>query len=409
MARFWSASVILLMLATWPLWWMWRISGSTTEGLSQTGKAFYPALPLLTHTEPLGLLLPWLSLAIVVALVAICIAPETWRLLWWIVCGALLASFLIDQQRMQPWAYQTFLYSLIFATMRGPLAIRWLLYVTASIYIYSGLGKLDYQFLHTLGREFLTASLNLFGFRAVDLSESLANYLILCLPLTEALAGLGLLFSRTRIAALVVLIGLHSTLILLLGPWAMNHSLGVLLWNGILVCQAVYFIRLQFRDELDAHSRSFPPPQISLQYLAVSVLAFSMLAPLTERFGKWDHWLSWSLYAAHTSSANLQIRDSAVQFLPKDLQKYWLPLAHSSGWNQLNLSAWSLAVRKVPILPQSRYQLALAVKVAQEYHLENQSRVIIRGIADRWTGVRDEKVLYGVEAMRAYQQGRPSW
>ena len=66
---------------------------------------------------------------------------------------------------------------------------------------------------------------------------------------------------------------------------------------------------------------------------------------------------------------------------------------------KLSLSHWSLTTRWVPIVPQSRYQLALAAKIAVQNDLGGGIRVIVRGPADRLTGHRAERRLAGTEAI----------
>ena len=49
----------------------------------------------------------------------------------------------------------------------------------------------------------------------------------------------------------------------------------------------------------------------------------------------------------------------------------------------------------MPIYPQARYQLGLAVALAQQSGLNRQIRARLRGVSDRRTGKRSERLLMG--------------
>ena len=42
--------------------------------------------------------------------------------------------------------------------------------------------------------------------------------------------------------------------------------------------------------------------------------------PVVERWGYWDHWLSWSLYAPHSSRVKVEVADHGVERLPESLK-----------------------------------------------------------------------------------------
>jgi hypothetical protein len=133
--------LLLLIAATYPLW-------------LSTGNM--PAIPLVQG----GIRLPSLastiiSITLVAGLLGAVIAPERCRRAWWLVAGSLCVSFLIDQHRLQPWAYQSAIYALLFAAMSPLRARRYLIPLAASVYLYSAAGKFDYQFVHTVGQDFL--------------------------------------------------------------------------------------------------------------------------------------------------------------------------------------------------------------------------------------------------------------
>src|SRR5262249_47589530 len=113
------------------------------------------------------------------------------------------AAILFDQMRMQPWAYQFVLLSLVLALAQAGAAIALVRLLIASFYFYSALTKLDYSFLHTLGQQFLASLAGACGLSVDGLSEQTRLSLALMFPLGELAIAIGLLWRRTRPVALL--------------------------------------------------------------------------------------------------------------------------------------------------------------------------------------------------------------
>lgn len=389
--RWWAGSLLLLIAVTYRLW---------------IPQHDVPAVPLVSLTAALPSWFGWIPLVVLVSsLSGLALTDRTPRELWWIVAAALVTACLLDQHRLQPWAYQSMIYATLFASMSPARAARWIMPLAISIYIYSGLGKLDYQFAHTVGRglfETLVSPMGDFGDR---IDQATAAWLALLLPATECLVGCCLIWKRLRRVAGVLVIVMHVTLIGLLGPWGLSHSLGVLMWNVTLIGQAWLLFVGRSNDSVAAERQ----PHENLWTLSTAMLAkglvlFALLAPLTERFGYWDHWLSWALYAPHTSRLDLEIHQSQFDQLDTAVRPFIEADQDGDGWHRLSLGDWSLKRLGVPVYPQARYQLGLACELAERAELNDGIRGKLRGVADRWTGERREGWLLGAgELQRAKQ------
>ncbi|WP_146521455.1 hypothetical protein [Stieleria varia] len=374
---------------TWPLW---------VPLPSQ-----YPNIALLPwwHWQSTaGLALQWSALAGLASsgtLVALGVFKRFHAGLWWTVMGCLIALMLTDQHRIQPWAYQSILYAGLFATLghrRDPSAKSWFVVITASIYFYSSLGKFDYQFLHTVGDEFLSVSTAPLG-GLPDTWRPWRTTLVAMMPATEMTIALLVLFPRTRRVGGMAAMGLHATLILILGPWSLNHSLGVLTWNVLLIIQAyLLMVRRPTQAHDEAHTGSGPRKNSGVWQVRVLVLA-ALIAPIGERWGYWDHWPSWALYSPHNSRVDAEIHRSKLRELDDSLANCVQEDGDGDGWHELKLSQWSLDQRGAPIYPQARYQLALLANLAERYEWGTGVRCKRRGVSDRWTGVRDESLHMG--------------
>jgi hypothetical protein len=400
--------------------------------------------------ESWSMVIEGVSIVLLVGSLVVCALGGN-RRCWWIVAAALTTSIVLDQHRLQPWAYQSMIYATLFASLPWPAARRWMMPLAISVYVYSGLGKLDYQFAHSVGQEMIAAATRPFGGLPENLSQQMRASLALILPAGECLAGLCLILKRLRPIAGSLLIAMHAVLIGLLGPWGLNHSWGVLIWNALLIVQA-WFLFVRPGDVPSASAAQTPgsgeqehtnrrasgelagtAPQVVLpaglaaavagsakiqhrrvgesevwrlrlqnagQCLARGLVIIALVAPLVERAGYWDHWLSWALYAPHSSRVDVDIHRSAQASLSESLRCALQADDDGDGWQRLSLSAWSLKSLAVPIYPQARYQLGLTCEIAERYQLGAAVRAKIRGPADRWSGERSVEWVLGQSELR---------
>jgi hypothetical protein len=137
-----------------------------------------------------------------------------------------------------------------------------------------------------------------------------------------------------------------------------------------------------------AESSNFRPG-----WFSYAVVAIVVIGPAFERSERWDHWLAWSLYAPHTSRAEIEIAESSVEELPAAIREFLDEDPDQDRWRKLDLGQWSLERRGVPIYPQGRYQLAWIQKFLANSEIDDGVRVKVRGVADRVTGKRTERWL----------------
>ena len=382
--RLWAVFLLALLGVTYRLW---------------LPNSPLPSVPMFRVPEPWSVVMEWVSVgSLAAALVGLSLGGS--RRLWWIVAASLATTFLLDQHRLQPWAYQSMIYATLFASLPWPAARRWMMPLAISVYVYSGLGKLDFQFAHSVGQEMLDAASRPFGGLPETLGQEARAALALVLPAGECLTGLCLIPRRLRPIAGSLLIAMHAVLIGLLGPWGLDHSWGVLIWNSLLIVQAWFL----FVCTTEGPSTSRPPASEFAEHrpanrwnvgglLARGLIVIALVAPLFERAGYWDHWLSWALYAPHSSRVDVDIHRSAVEPLGESLRdalQY-----EEDGWQRLSLSQWSLQSLGVPIYPQARYQLGLAREIARRDQLGDAVRAKIRGPSDRWSGQRATRWALG--------------
>lgn len=383
---------LLLMALTWRLW---------------TPQAVFPQVPLVAFARGVpavfdGLGAATMALGLGLALVA----PLDGRL-----CRAALVTFaaatlamvVLDQQRLQPWAYQFVILAVLLAAARPAAAIAWPRAFIVSFYIYSALTKLDYSFLHTLGQQFLGTLAELLHVSLDDWSERTRLYLAAVFPLGELIVALGLCFRRTRWLALAGAIVLHGLLLAILGPWGLDHKPGVLAWNAYFIVQNLVLFGPWPRtvvgeavvSEVAAGNSNTANQRAAPRFVPLAMLAV-MFLPLLEPTTWFDMWPSWGLYATSAERVLLLVHRRQRDALPESLAPFVEePADADDAWLVVRLDRWALAALDAPIYPQSRTQLGVARAVIARYDLGSRARVARLGLADRFTGERETEIFTG--------------
>jgi hypothetical protein len=378
----WAVTLALLITSTWPLWTPLRAVPHIAPA------AMFAVLP--AGFDFVGLFLLLVSLVLAVrhrSLRATGIAT--------LALGLLMA---FDQLRWQPWSYHALLVGLILASCEASISIKYLRLLTVSIYAYAAIAKLDATYSATLGQQIITTFASWLGGSLEGLSLEVRHRLALAPPLFELTLAILLLaslrFYSLRRPTCYLAVAMHAATIALLGPWALGHSLGVLLWNIGFAWQACVL----FWPAVDSNDSSAPQFSNSLQQrFAVCILLIALAAPTTMPWGIWDRWPSWGLYAPAGERAAVFIHSGALDRLPGPLRDFVDPQNDDDDtpWRRLWIDRWVLNDTGAPIYPQNRVRLALAASIAQRYGASERVQVVIQGHANRFSGERSSQTLTG--------------
>lgn len=391
--RWTAVGSIALIAATWRLW---------------TPQTVFPQVPAFEVLCRAPAWMDWICLvSLLTGLVCLILGRsrtlETCGSL--LVLSSLLLFFCLDQHRFQPWAYQLGLFSAVWICCGLRLRLQLLLWLTVSIYFHSALSKLDFEFLHSVGRQMLGVLFQIAGQDASVISFSMQFAMVAAFPCIELAIAIGLTRSKTRRMAGLFAIGLHLILIFVLGPFGLGHRLGVLIWNALFAVQAYYLFavpRIAQQDNFVLEQIDTPNlssgRNSSMELVCIVLIALVVVMPVTERFGLWDHWPSWALYAPHSSRVQVDVAAGSISRLPPELAALTKKPNDEAadvdlGWVRVPIDAWSLKILDAPIYPQARFQLGVARHVAKEVDSEFQVRVTILGTANRFTGLRQWKTL----------------
>ena len=374
---------LALVAATWRLW---------------TPQTVFPQVPLFRAAGELPAWCEWLGAAgMVVGLAGALAAPRgRWATASLVTFAASAAGMiLVDQQRLQPWAYQFILLALVLALAepRGAFALLRLLVV--SFYFHSALTKLDYTFLHTLGQQFLAALVGTCGLSGDDWSAPVRLAGAAVFPVGEMLVAVTLLAAPTRKIGLAGAITLHVLLLVILGPWGLDHKPGVLVWNVYFIVQDLL---LFWPARGPAATGGVPDALASkVPWPACALVGAAIVLPFLEPVGWFDMWPSWGLYAPSAERVALEVHRREVDRWPEELRGYLEASADPrEPWMRVRLDRWSLDVLGAPIYPQNRVQLGLAAGVAARFGFGHRVRVVRFDQAARFTGKRHYAVFRGL-------------
>lgn len=383
-----SAALAALIAATWRLW---------------TPNHPWPQIPWVAAARHVPPWWDWTALGLIAAAGALQFAPgcRLSRIAASIQCVGLAAALVVDQHRLQPWAYEYLLITAILTLAwneRGVRCVRWLV---AGIYLHSALSKLDAAYLESNGRQLWEGLLHSIGFQPHGWDRPGPQWVCLLFPVGELCVGAALLVRRTRRIGLAGSILMHVLLIWTLGPFGLRHEPGVLLWNAAFIVQNI----ILFRRPPPVESSAAPPADVpQRERMAQGVAAAAIGLPFLEPFGYWDHWPSWAVYSSRPAIVTVLVDDAAVANLPGSLRPYVGPAEALTAWRPASFDQWSLAALGCPIYPQERFRIATVLAVADQTSLGENVLLRVQSSPHRLTGRRAQIEVRGAAAIRRYAE-----
>ncbi len=392
----WPIACLVLMASTWRLW---------------VGTDRFPQIPLLSLFVGSTRWIDYMALAIcVVASLPIVGAPiganaadkssaivTKHKMACWLWAGGLLVLFLTNQHRLQPWAWQFFIFAVIVAISPNKrAALTASRVVLISIYLWSSISKFDYQFLNGLGRQFAAAIPELFG--ATVATETITPSMVVLLPLAELLVGLLLVFQATRVPAVIAAVALHLGLVAILGPWGMDHHAGVVIWNVFFaIITTVLF--WPTNDKSASTTGSAHRPVTLVPY--TTTILFTVAVVALPVYPQWDHWLAWGLYSPNNRRCTLKlIKSLDDQSMAPFLQPFLV--LNTDDFHEfpagletvkVDLGRISLEMLDAPIYPESRMQLGVVQWLERRYDLSGHRLLTIESKSDRFSGQRVSQTI----------------
>ena len=334
-----AGATLLMVGLSGPLW----VSGGD-----------FPRVPFVGGWPEPVRWLAWCRLGALVATLLAVASGRGGRPVWGISLGLLVWTILGDQNRLQPWVQQYLAVALAFVVFRPTTALAVARWYAVVLYAASGLSKLDPSFVDELGRALLATSGQLVGLEPELWPSRLRAGATLAMPLAEIAIAVALVGRRTRWIGLVGSVLQHLITIMILGPWGLDHSLIVLVWNGAMIGENLALF--------GGPSRHWLPRELVIRGVVPLVLALVV----GERWGWVDSWPGHALYASHAERARIAWPETTATALPPEIQ-HWLGPADGVGGRWLDLTGWSRAERGVPVYPQNRVACGVAEALVERY------------------------------------------
>lgn len=382
-----SLSTAAMIAVSYPLW----ISGG-----------MFPRVPFVAGLRVLPVGASWIRFTVTILALGTAAAGLRPRASLGLALGLSAWMVLEDQFRLQPWMYQFFLMGLTLVTCPPAQAMGLCRLFVVAMYVHSALSKFDVAFVQGTGNVLIGAV------QKLDVLHPLGRLvpgwvrpaLVVSMPLWELVTGLALAYRRTWRIGVSGAVILHVSLLILLGPWFLDHSTNVLIWN--VACALEVF--LLFRKAGPNPNLESPEGGHRLSGLTRTVFLLALLLPFGERAGLWDTWPSFALYAQHNERISFQDLGGEFDPYPPSIRPHMRPFEASDGLRGLvlDLQAWSLAERRVPVYPQGRALNGVAEALAARYGGSRPIRVVQFGRAGPWTGRRATTVLLGLREIRAH-------
>lgn len=351
--------LLVLLLGSW-----WLLLGVTSR--LWIGASPLPRIPWI----PLGWLtqsaVEWISTGMLGILLAIHLAWLSGRISDRSMGGASAvlwgAVLLLDQNRLQVWAWQFWILLLTYALFPAGQRLAVTRSLAISIYFFSAVSKLDLTFLKDTGPQLLRGL-----FRALQLEQlwhpEQVGFLAWGLPLGELLIVALLLLPGAghrrwgwRLAWLM-----HLALLLTLGPLGLGHHAGVLCWNLYFLLQNLLLYRAELAgpSNQDSAERAAPPLSLSIWNLHRGWMLLLVTYPALNWMGWCDPWPAWVVYSEQLTRVVPLVHVEAVQSLPAWLQPHVGEPAPLSDWAPVNLDAAAFELLRAPLYPQAEYRGAV--------------------------------------------------
>ncbi len=295
-----------------------------------------------------------------------------------LIAAVIILSLLIffDQMRLQPWVYQYLLFLFVFAICHRHAAdesnenqtLVFLQILTAGLYIWSGIQKLNFTFTRETFSFLLAPLENLFP--SIHPPMGFAG---LAAASLESLLGFGLLFRKTRDLAVWSAIALHLFILGLL--IAKGYNSVVWIWNATLIGTVIIAFgrsKTSVKQIFDFRRKSDWRKKV-----AKLVVVTSVLLPALSFWGGWDMYLSGALFSGNTKTAVIRINDEVIQKLsPKARQNVFQ--IKSGAAEILPIFEWAMAELNVPVYPEQRVFKQVTHSVCRLAADKNSIELIIK-------------------------------
>jgi hypothetical protein len=272
------------------------------------------------------------------------------RWLGWLALLTYVYLAMVDQNRLQPYFYQSALTLLAIVLFPKKADSRKVLYTVILIffatYFWSGIQKLNDAFyikwLSALDKHFNCVASG--DAALICLPPKFLELFTYAVPWLEASMGILLLFNRTRTFAIGFILGMHAIIVFLL--FYLGYGYNVVPWNfQNMVSVVALFYGLKTLSPLDFFVAKFDWQRAVLVFMV-------MVLPLANNLkGYYDNLLSFHFFTADLKYYNVTIHEDLEDKLPENAQAFY---RYHEGRTYINMNEWAQADNKVLFYPEER-------------------------------------------------------
>jgi len=259
-------------------------------------------------------------------------------------------TYLLDQNRWQPYEYQYFLTLILFYFYRNKSKnfVNYFSLLLIVIYFQSGLHKISGSFLFSIWEKIILQ--DFFKFKQEQINSLWIHYSGLILAFIEVVLPLVILFTKFKKQAAVGLIVMHLFILVMLSPIGLNMNSVVWPWN-IAMIFFLYFVFIYKNDNEII---------ITLDLIKGNGIIFFIpivLLPFLNYFVKFDNFLSFNLYSGSVPVLEICINDKKCYEKYKPFLSTYNRFCDSK--NVINIKEWSLQEMNIIAIPEERFYYKL--------------------------------------------------
>lgn len=317
----------------------------------------YPVIPPISSLENIPAFVHQFlfGASLSALLLVVCIKPNRWLLTVLFLLEVMSCS--LDTVRWQPWEYMYLCFLLLvilnFYKRENILILGHLFLV--SVYIFSGLHKFSRSFLSLVWlnmflRDFLGLSMDF-------ILKYKLFFVGLLIPFFEVLLALLLLVSKSKRVISYLLIGMHVSILIFIGPFGLKYNSIVWLWNFAMI----FILGIIY---------SKPMEGLNKKTIATNALFLVLwfVLPVFSFWGNWFQYFSFNLYSGKGYQMNICISQNV-----KELKPYFEaePNNFCKGTPCINLQEWAFKEIKSAPIPEIEIQRKIAVYLKKKYQKKN--------------------------------------
>lgn len=264
-----------------------------------------------------------------------------------------ISSCLLDTLRWQPWEYMYIcILGVYFASFKDKRNIRFLLHLLfVAMYIFTGIHKLNRNFLDLIWVKMILT--NFFGISLAGIVKYKLYFLGFLLPLSEMIVGIMLLFAKNKRRISFFLMGIHITILFIIGPLGLNINSIIWFWNLAIICMLL----LLYKEPIRIDFKWF-----ILKNWFWMVLWMGM--PILSFSGYWFQYFSFNLYSGKGNYMYLCFDTTETK-----MQDFSLDVTNKFCEDKLlvDLSNWSLKETNLVPIPDESVRMKVADKIQKTY------------------------------------------